>query len=94
MPFDVAGSGAGSAAAAKLLLKLSSPCFVNGTAGALSEGYTVLSAEKHLDCRASLATAARATRLAPIILGNRAFGLLCSIYLKTPFCRSMDGPRF
>ena len=94
MPFDVAGSGAGSAAAAKLLLKLSSPCFVNGTAGALSEGYTALSAEKHLDCRASLATAAKAARLAPIILGNRAIGLLCSICLKTPLCRSIDGPRF
>lgn len=68
-PFDAVGAGAGSAAAAKLLLKLSSPCFENWTAGASCWGYTVLdTAEKHRACRASRAAAAKAALLAPNML--------------------------
>lgn len=75
-PFDaLAGagsSGAGSAAAAKVLLNLSSLCFEKWTAGASCWGYTVLdSAEKHRACRASRAAAANAALLAPSMLGNR-----------------------
>jgi len=71
-PLGAGSSGAGSAAAAKVLLNGSSLCFEKGTAGASCWGYTVLDiAEKHLDCRASRAAAAKAALLAPSMLGNR-----------------------
>ena len=81
-PFDaLAGagsSGAGSAAAAKVLLKLSSLCLEKWTAGASCWGYTVLdSAEKLRACRTSRAAAANAALLAPSMLGNRRL-LHCS----------------
>ena len=68
-PFPTDGTGAGSAAAAKLLVNCSSFCLTQKTAGASWLGYMDRdTAEIHRAWRASRATAARAALLAPNML--------------------------
>lgn len=65
-PFPTAGTGAGSAAAAKLLLNCSSFCLEQKTAGPSWLGYTDRdTTEKQRAWRASRAAAARAALRAP-----------------------------
>lgn len=68
-PFPTDGTGAGSAAAAKLLVNCSSFCLAQKTAGASWLGYTDRdTAEIQRAWRASRAAAARAALLAPNML--------------------------
>lgn len=66
VPFPAEGTGAGSAAAAKLLANCSSFCLAEKTAGASWVGYTDRdTAELQRAWRASRAAAAKAALLAP-----------------------------